>query len=212
MGQLLALTKMKLAAVAKATKGSPIATDIAAISDLVQQVIHQTRSLTFEVSPPVLYQLGLQPAIEWLAAHIQQNYGVAVRCELLDRRLNLADASRVFLFRAVRELLMNVIKHSRAKSASVVVVLHPRAVQIRVRDEGVGFDPDTATTTSASGFGLFSIRERMDYLGGGMQIISSPGEGTTVILTAPLEKNVVTEGDPPLRGGAKHQIPRDPMI
>jgi signal transduction histidine kinase len=189
MGQLLALCKMKLAALARQVQCPDTARSANEVADLVQQVIHQTRTLTVELSSPVLYELGLEAAIEWLAGRFQDQYDLLIDCRIDDSPKPLPEAAKIFLFRAVRELLMNVAKHARSSEVELAVSSREDCIEILVADQGIGFDPASAATTSASGFGLFSIRERMEFLGGKMHIASSPAQGTRVTLTVPLEKS-----------------------
>ncbi|HYE31465.1 MAG TPA: PAS domain S-box protein [Methylomirabilota bacterium] len=186
IGQSLAFAKLKLSALAKT---SPNATDaINEVRDLIEQAIGDTRSLTFELSPPVLYELGLPAALEWLARKIQREHGIATRFHDDGLPKVVDEDIRVVLFQAVRELLVNVVKHARATHAQVLLRRESDALRIIIEDDGVGFDPaKMAGGSDGSGFGLFSVRERLDYLGGRVKIRSEPGLGTRVTLLAPLK-------------------------
>jgi signal transduction histidine kinase len=110
----------------------------------------------------------------------------------------LHDDVRALLFRAVQELLMNVVKHARAGNVTVFLEREDDMARVSVEDDGVGFDPSVSSRTEEArgGFGLFSIRERLDYLGGQFDIQSAPGRGTLVTLCAPLAREDTTnEGD-----------------
>ena len=106
-----------------------------------------------------------------------------------DQPKPLDNEARVLLFRAVRELLFNVLKHAQASCARVCLHRDGEHLQVIVEDNGVGFAPDKLGPPSGKieGFGLFSIRERLNYFGGRMEIESTPGEVTRVILTFPLQ-------------------------
>jgi signal transduction histidine kinase len=127
--------------------------------------------------------------MEWLAEHMEKQYGLAVAVEDDDNPKPLDNEARVLLFRAVRELLFNVLKHSRASSARVCMRRAGEHLEVIVEDNGVGFPPDKPGDLSGKieGFGLFSIRERLNYFGGRMEIDSIPGEITRVILSLPLQ-------------------------
>jgi signal transduction histidine kinase len=125
--------------------------------------------------------VGLVAATEWLADEMRRLYGLRVLVEGQGEPL-LDEVARVTLFRALRELLINVARHARTPRASVQVSHGEGRVHIEVRDRGVGFDPEL----EPRGFGLFSIRERMRHLGGHFEIEAVPGDGTRVTLTAPL--------------------------
>ena len=154
--------------------------------ELIEQAIQHTRSLTLQLSPPILYELGLGPAIEWLAEQFEKQHRLRIP---VDDRLDedvIDEEVRVLIFNAVRELLVNVVKHARAESASVAVTGDAGRILVTVSDDGVGFDPQ-APYSPAGAFGLFNIRERLGHVGGSFSIESSPGRGCTVRLDAPLE-------------------------
>jgi signal transduction histidine kinase len=161
------------------------------IRRLIEESIRYTRSLVFELSPPILYDLGFEPAMEWLSEHMQQQYGLVVEVEDDDQPKPLDNEARVLLFRAVRELLFNVLKHAQASCTRVCMLRDGELLRVIVEDNGVGFDPDKLGASSAKmeGFGLFSIRERLNYFGGRMEIDSIPGEVSRVILTIPLQSD-----------------------
>jgi len=141
------------------------------------------RSITYRISPPSLHDLGLVAALQWLGEDIGKKYGIDVRIvddgcpEIGDER------TRVILFRAVRALLIHAATRDAARSAAVGLSRHDGLVRITVEDVGTGFDSAERTP---SGDGLFAVREQVTYIGGSVQIASSPGRGTTVTLTAPV--------------------------
>jgi DNA-binding NarL/FixJ family response regulator/signal transduction histidine kinase len=156
---------------------------------LLEQTIRSSRNLTFELSPPVLHELGLGAALEWLVHQLRANHGIAGQY-LGDRRQKpLSEDRRIVLFQAVRELLTNVGKHSRASMARVETRVAGRELHIDVVDDGVGFETAVkcAPNMSSGGMGLFSVRERLAHLGIRMEIDSAPGRGTRVHLAAPLQ-------------------------
>ena len=184
--QLLVAARMQLAALCRtqdAAQREPIAREIA---DVLERSFQLTRSLSVELAPPVLYEHGLAAALEWLAAETGKNYNVKVTVEA-DSSANpeVADV-RIFLFRAVRELLLNSVKHA-AGSALHITMQHLRSDKVRiiVADGGPGFDPTSldAQLTSSQKFGLFNIRERVSSFGGEFHINSSPKRGTQITLS-----------------------------
>ena len=156
--------------------------------------------MTFQISSPILYDLGLEAALEWLVEQTQEQHGIAATCEGDGRPKPLDTDVSVVLYQATRELLINVTKHSRATKVSVATRRVGDSVTIRVEDDGAGFDPRAGTGPhGSSGYGLFSVRERLAYLGGSVTIDSAPGQGTRVTMTAPLtlegaQAAPVTEG------------------
>jgi signal transduction histidine kinase len=152
---------------------------------LLDRAIHQTRKLTFDLSPPVLYDLGLAAALEWLAERYLQRHQLRVELDLrLDRPERLPEALRITAYKCVQELLTNIVKYADVGMARLHARREGSTLIIEVVDEGKGFDPDRLTWSADDqhGFGLFSIRERLRSFGGEMTIASSPGAGTKVRL------------------------------
>ena len=165
-----------------ACKAPPI---LERINQVLDRSIAESRSLSVELSPPILYAGCLADALNWLGRWMQDKHGLAVEVQA-DRATNPpAEDIRILLFHAVRELLFNVVKHARAKQASVqLAACQPDLVRVIVRDDGVGFVPEQLRlkADAASGFGLFSLRERLALLGGRLEIDSRPGDGTSITL------------------------------
>jgi PAS domain S-box-containing protein len=191
IAQLLVVAKGKFEKMQESTIYRSLAKPMEEIRKLIEESIRYTRSLVFELSPPILYDLGFEPAMEWLAEHMEKQYGLVVHVEDDDQPKPLDNEARVLLFRAVRELLFNVLKHSQASGARVCMRRAGEHLEVIVEDNGVGFAPDKlgASSGKMEGFGLFSIRERLNYLGGRMETDSIPGEVTKVILTIPLQSD-----------------------
>jgi PAS domain S-box-containing protein len=189
IAQLLVVAKGKFEKIQESTLYRSVAKPMEEIRRLIEESIRYTRSLVFELSPPILYELGFEPAMEWLAEHMEQQYGLVVAVEDDDQPKPLDNEARVLLFRAVRELLFNVLKHSQVSGARVCMRRAGDHMEVIVEDNGVGFAPDQPGGSSGKieGFGLFSIRERLNYFGGRMKIESTLGEVTRVILSLPLQ-------------------------
>ncbi len=191
IGQLLAISKIKLSALGNVASADDIAGDLKEIRDLIAQAIEQTRSLVFELSPPVLYEFGIEAALEYLVERMQKLHDI--RFEFVDDRQPkpLSEDLGVLLFRAVQELLVNIVKHARARNARTFIETKDEKIRITVEDDGVGFDISEIDSHigRAGKFGLFSIRERLNHLGGHFEIASKPGHGTQVSLAAPLQKD-----------------------
>lgn len=184
IGQTLAFARLKLGTLAERMEPQAVKE----LRELIEQAIGDTRSLTVELSPPVVYELGLVAAIEWLARKIQQEQGIRTRFHDDGQEKPLDDNFRIVLFQAVRELLVNVVKHAHASHAQVLVRRDADALRIIIEDDGAGFDPGgVAANRDGRSFGLFHIRERLEYLGGRMKIRSEIGRGTRVTLIAPLK-------------------------
>jgi signal transduction histidine kinase len=156
-------------------------------SEAIRQAVGSIRSLVYELSSPSMNEIGISAAIsEWLAEQIQKKHGL--KTEFIDEygRVPLDDDVRAMLFRSVRELLTNVVKHAQAKKVTVDIKTTDSSLNIMVQDDGVGLDYEKESA-KISHFGLFSIRERMSDLGGSLEIVSEPGKGTKVILSMPLD-------------------------
>jgi DNA-binding NarL/FixJ family response regulator/anti-sigma regulatory factor (Ser/Thr protein kinase) len=180
----------------------PAARQLAAkVGELISDSIETSRSLTAELSPPVLHAGGLVPALEWLALWMQERHGLAVHLETQGRVGLMAEDVTALLFQATRELLFNVVKHAGVKSARVQVRRIAGRVRVIVADEGAGLDPAQlrAAGGPSAGFGLFSIRERLDLLGGRMDIDSDPGRGSRFTLVAPASAPTSQEARPDRR-------------
>jgi len=183
IGQLLVLAKMKLSSF-HTIFGEQIVKPVEEISDLLDNAIRYTRSLTAELSPPVLYELGLEAAILWYAEQMQMRHKIKVVVEVDKTPIPLADEMRGLLFRAVRELLHNIVKHAKARNVSITLTGQTEGITIVITDDGVGFNIDL-TNEQQHGYGLFSIQERLRYIDGSLTIESEPGKGTRAIIVAP---------------------------
>jgi len=188
IGQTLAFAKMKLSDLLKSISSPDLASPLTEITGMIETSIQDTHSLIFEISPPVLYQVGFEAAVEWLAEHLQEQYGIRIGLKMDPKRMTLGEDLQIVLFQAIRELLINVIKHARANRAKISINYVQNDLQIVAQDNGVGFVPSPEDRHGTMrGYGLFNIRERLHHLGAEMRIDSSPGKGTKVTLIIPHE-------------------------
>jgi len=187
IGQTLALTKIKLESLKYLDSKYEFEFILDQIEKLVNQSIQQARSLMTELSPSILYELGFTQAIEWLGERMEANYGLQVLLNDDLKKHTIDEEIQVFLFRAVRELLLNVVKHAGANKAYITLQTVGKNIQITIKDKGIGFDilNTDETTKETPRFGLLSIRERIKHIGGLVEIRSSMGYGTSVTLVAP---------------------------
>lgn len=183
IGQTLALSKIKLGLLNKSAPTEELRKSIKEILHLIEQTIKETRTLTFELSPPILYELGLSQAVKWLIDQFREKHGLDI--ELVDdgRDKPFNNNTRFFLFQAIRELLVNVVKHAQATRASIIMTKDDSNLRIIMEDNGVGF---SKPSVNHDGYGLFNIRERMNHIDGQFEIKSVSGRGTRVTLVAPL--------------------------
>jgi len=187
IGQNLALCKLKVATLEKNLEDTVMKGELSVVRRLLECSIQDARSLIFDLSPPVLYELGFAAALEWLTERMQEQFHIPVEFECHCRELALGNDQQVILFQVVREVLINVGKHSRARKAKIILAREGPSLKIRIHDDGVGFDAERvfAPREPNQGFGFFSMRERVNYLGGGLEVKSRPGHGAQIILTVP---------------------------
>ncbi len=195
LGQVLAIVKHKLTALHGRSRSAGAAAELKSIEALIDQANKSMRTLAFQLSPPVLQTLGLVPALEWLAEEIERNFGLKVNLSDDGASKPLDESARTTLFRAVRELLINVAKHAKASAAEITCLCSENRLTLAVSDDGSGFDyaQTLAAPPGVAGLGLMSVRERVDFIGGEMHVDSSPGAGTTVTIIAPLQSAAAKE-------------------
>ena len=198
IGQNLAFAKIKLGELRRQNTSKDFLNPIGEITSLIDRTIQDTRELVSELGSPVLYELGFVPAVQGFCRKIEKRYDLVVAFKDDNRPKLLADDVQVLLFQSFREILLNVVKHAEAKNANVSLSRDGDHVLICVSDDGDGFevaDLDSKVHDKKS-FGLFSIQERLEPIGGGMQIESKRGQGTLVTLTAPLGEEIYTLNNP----------------
>jgi PAS domain S-box-containing protein len=182
ISQLLTLSKMKLGMLRGSAGMKGLAESVREIEALIGEAHSRAGSLTFELSPPILHDVGLAAAAQWLAEDMQRRFGLHIAIADGGPHPPLDEASGVTLFRSLQEVLINVVKHAEVDKASVRLWHEEHQMKICIEDEGVGFDPEPGTV----GFGLLSIGERLHHLGGGLEIESTPAAGTKIVLSAPI--------------------------
>jgi len=197
IGQSLVFSKIKLDQMRKSGSAGELTEALKDVSGCLERVIQDTRTLTFDLSDPILYELGFEAAVaEWLTEHVQEKHGIETEFQDDGQAKPLDEDIRALLFRNVREVLINIIKHAQARHVKVAVGKADKSICVSIEDDGVGFDPVevAATAVRKAEFGLFSIRERLEQLGGRVEIESKPGRGTKVTMIAPLKYEQVNDG------------------
>ena len=168
---------------------------------LVREAVQVSRSLAYELAPPVLYESSFNEALAWLARWFKAKHHFTVRVGIVADTITLTENAKVFLFNAIRELLLNSVKHSGVQEAAVRCTrVEDEWWQIEVRDKGKGFDPANFHSAYLQdefnlerGFGLLSIRERLVALGGSLKIVSKPGVGTHFTIRYPVSTSEQAE-------------------
>jgi PAS domain S-box-containing protein len=161
----------------------------AEVREHITAALNTARSLSVELNPPLVRDVGLGAALDWLRRSVKTHHGLDVQLKCESAAEPADAASRLLLFKAVRELLLNVAKHARTDKVSITMQVIPeRMVQITVADRGVGFDAAAraGNQCAQAGSGLYDIGRRLDMIGGSIDIESEPGVGTTIRLTVPL--------------------------
>ena len=190
IGQTLAMAKMKTGALRGHCPAGEATADLKNLAGFLDEAILATRSLTFQLASPILYELGLESALERLAEDIRARHGLKAEFHGDGKAKPLPTETSVMIFKAVRELLVNAVKHAKASAVSVRVRRTGPRIVVTVRDNGRGFNPGKPSFYDGrrGGFGLFSIREKVSHLGGAFRLSSRPGAGTLAVITAPLGK------------------------
>jgi len=186
--QMLMAARLHLRALGETENAAKRTGIIREIQNMLERSFNLTRSLSVELSPPVLHDHGLAAALEWLAAQARKHHSAKVSVDADPSANPKAIDVRLFLFQAVRELLLNAVKHAAGSPVHIVMKgVGSSKLRVTVSDRGPGFDPATLDRQGIQlgGLGLFSIRERMASFGGRFRIDSAPGRGTRITLAAP---------------------------
>jgi len=195
--QMLVGARMSLSMARRRTDSEALAKSLDDADALLGESIEASRTLTVELSPPILHDAGLVPALDWLGRWMGERHGLTVDVQGEEGPEPDSEDVRVLIFHAVRELLFNVVKHAGVRQARVTVQREQGWMHVSVIDEGPGFDPDktNAGRGGLKAFGLFSIRERLEAIGGRLEVVAEPGAGTCVTLVTPLSLSPGGETD-----------------
>ncbi len=186
IGQTLALSKIKLTSLQQSTSCAEISGELAKIRELIEQSIQFTRSLSFELSSPILHKLGLIAAIKWLCEHFKEKHGLMIEFTHDDISGQLGGDLSVLLFKTLQELLINIVKHANTHTAGISLTSEGNNLRIEVKDDGVGLDTSNGDYSRKGSLGLFIIKERINYLKGTFEIASEPKCGTRCTIVVPL--------------------------
>lgn len=186
--QLLVAAQFRLSALERDTSGN-VRQEAVRIGKVLSESIETCRALSVELCPPILWEGGLAPALEWLVRWMNERFGMAVDLEVGTPIEPTTTDENLLLFQAIREILFNVVKHSGVLRARVRADRLGDVARVLIEDDGAGFDPGRLRSRGGTegGYGLFSIEERLELLGGSLQIDSAPGRGSRFLLTMPLQ-------------------------
>jgi PAS domain S-box-containing protein len=203
--QLLAAAKFQLGLLGNHVKGEATALElIDEVKQVLVEAIGKSRSLSHELSPPVLGQSDLCEIFEWMAEHVKAKHGLTVHLDALCPIYVESEPLKAFLYKAIQEMLFNVIKHAKVKEAQLRLRRANGRLWVCVSDKGRGFAPQEIEKTS--GFGLLSVRERIELLGGRMRIKSAPGKGSVFVISVP-DPGVGKPGVEPLEEAGEAALP-----
>jgi PAS domain S-box-containing protein len=186
--QMLVAARMTLSVALEAVRNVATQEPLKRVDEMLSQSIRLTRTLVQEIAVPAVKEGDLPSAVEWIALQVQNKFGLKVTLTVDGEMEPVSESVYLCLFRAVQEILFNVVKHARVQEAEVLIQkAMGRSVRVTVRDRGCGFSAEalSAEGKAGSGVGLYGIRERIEGLGGQMEIANAPERGSTVILTVP---------------------------
>jgi PAS domain S-box-containing protein len=161
------------------------------VQKLLEYAIQSTRSLSFDLASEVLYDVGLGAAMQSLCKRAEKKSGIEFQPPAILRGNPIPESERVILYRVGRELIQNIVKHSRARRAKLSLTLEAGIVRLTVEDDGCGFEVEKQRESQeeSRGFGLFSIEQQLHQIGGELEIVSAPDNGTRATVTFPLPMN-----------------------
>ena len=188
IAQMLEGLQVKVRRLARGGDSAEKASELEQVIGLLTEATALARSLTVDLSPPVLSEFELAAALQRLGEEISDEHKLGFELTSDGEPMPLSDVDSALLYGASRELLQNAAEHAGATQIHAAMRWRPGTVEIEVRDDGVGFDPSEAAARGENqNHGLFSVRERVEAMGGWMEIDSGPGEGTCASLTVPLQ-------------------------
>lgn len=187
VGQTLLLAKLKLDALADKIPTDSLRSLAGQVVALVETSINDIRSLTFRMRPPLLDTAGIDTALEWLCSSISSDYHLQVNFTCDCQPGPLSSELRYSLYQAVRELLLNVVKHAGTDQAQLSLNNENSTLVVRIVDHGSGFShPETIMKYVNKGsYGLYHVQQRIEHMGGTFTLESAPGRGTSITITVP---------------------------
>jgi PAS domain S-box-containing protein len=191
LSQSLVISKMKLEDLKSKTDLHAYSNEIDFITQHINDAIQNSRKITNDLSPPVLYQLGIVDTMYWLSDKIEEDYNIKVQFTTNVKHIKLKDNKLIFIFRSIQEIITNTIKHAKASLITIEFKHSTTGLKISILDNGIGFDvkilQKNKILQSDSGFGLFSVKERIQNINGSIDIISIPNDGTKINIFIPLK-------------------------
>ena len=194
--QLLVAAKLQTSTLLNRQADEDLAATAKLVYEMLGQTLAATRALTAELSPPILHDMGLGPALQWLARNFLEKHELKVEISFDPSGEPHDENVRVFLFDAIREILSNVVKHSGVKEARLECYRgKDERLRVIVSDKGVGFDRENLEYSEPQGFGFFSIQQRLHHMGGSLEIETAPGQGARITLIGPAPPRIERDAD-----------------
>ncbi len=188
VGNALAMAKIRLGGLHRDATDEDMVGALEEVQRLTDKAMQEIRTLTFELSSPVLYELGLEAALKSLGRRLAEGNDIEFHCSSDEAPKPLPEDHQVILYRAIEELLANVIKHAWANTARITVERIDDEIRVAVEDDGVGLESQGGTVpTPDGGFGLFGVRQRLAPIDGRLEIEAAFPSGTRAIVSAPLD-------------------------
>ena len=189
LGQELFAMKLQLEQLKDASPSHHTIKDLNNVIERTNQMMRDMRSMSYELSPAILYELGFEAALEWIAEEMRTRRALTITFNDDGQVKPLDETTSVLLFQAVRELLNNVTRHAKAHNVEIFVARDNGMVVVQVNDDGIGFESSAvdASKEKTQGFGLYSIKERLRYIGGDLAVESARHHGARITLKAPLK-------------------------
>jgi PAS domain S-box-containing protein len=187
LGQTLSLAYIKLSAINNSKFQTETQKKIDEIYGLLSKAINESRNLTYDLSPPILYELGLIPTFKWKLEQIERTHKISTNLIEGETNLDVKNEIAIFIYRIVNELLQNILKHADASKIELETLKIRNKYVIIVHDNGIGFDKEKLNRNNSYGFGLMSIKERLESFKGRLYLKSEPGNGTTARIEIPID-------------------------
>ena len=193
--QQLAYIKIEIGLMAKDNVGREAGKKLSFIEQLIGECIEKSRSLSYEINPPALNRNGLSAALDVLSQDMEDKHDLLVNLRIQPDVEPDSITVASILYRSAKELLFNVVKHSGVKSALMEVRCQNGMIDIRIEDFGKGFDYNATRSSQGrgAGFGLYQIEDRITFLGGALNIKTSPGKGCCAVLSVPKDVSRKTD-------------------
>lgn len=182
LSQLLVISQMKINDLRKKLQRKEDEKDLEAVSKHIAEALENSRKITYDLSPPVLYELGLIETMYWLTEKLNDEQNINAKFSTDFETLNLPESSLILIFRVIQELVNNALKHAKAKNIEICFNKIDTFFKITIKDDGKGFivKSNSETKFSEGGFGLFAVKERVNNLEGSFSVDSKPNMGTTI--------------------------------